>query len=100
MPFTIVRYRPLEERRDENQGLVEAVFEQLAAEQPSGLRYATFRLADGTFVHIADVEGENPLPTLSAFRAFTGAIRERCAPGEGPDAQPATLVGSYRLLDE
>lgn len=99
MSYTIVRYRPAEDRREENQRLVAAVFEQLAEVRPPGLRYATFRLADGTFVHVADVEGENPLPGLSAFVAFTRELRDRCAPGEGPSPQAATLVGSYGLLE-
>ena len=70
-----------------------------AETDPGGLRYATFRLADGTFVHIADVEGdENPLAANSAFAAFQENIAERCEEGHGPNPQPATLVGSYRLI--
>ena len=99
MSTIVVRYRPASDRADENQALVEAVFAELAEAQPDGLRYATFRLDDGTFVHIADVEGdENPLAANAAFAEFQREIGERCAGGEGPNAQPATVVGSYRLL--
>lgn len=99
MSTVVVRYRPEPDRADENQGLVEAVFAELAAENPDGLRYATFRLADGTFVHIADVEGdENPLGSSQAFAAFQEGIVDRCADGEGPNPQPATLVGNFRLI--
>jgi len=99
MSTIVVRYRPTPERADENQALVEAVFAELAESQPDGLRYATFRLDDGTFVHIADVEGDvNPLASSAAFAEFQREIGERCAPGDGPNPQPATLVGSYRLL--
>ncbi len=95
----VVRYRPQPEAADENQRLVEAVFAELAATDPGGLRYATFRLADGTFVHIADVEGEdNPLAATAAFGEFQAGIAERCVPGETPNAQPAELVGSYRMF--
>lgn len=99
MSTVVVRYRPKADQADRNQELVEAVFEELAATDPGGLRYATFRLGDGTFVHIADIEGdENPLAATAAFAAFQDGIGERCEEGEGPNPQPATLVGSYRLV--
>jgi hypothetical protein len=95
----VVRYRPKPDQADHNQDLVEAVFAELAATDPGGLRYATFRLGDGTFVHIADIESEeNPLSTSAAFAAFQANIADRCEEGDGPEAQPATLVGSYRLI--
>lgn len=100
MSTVVVRYRPVADQADHNQELVEAVFADLAATQPDGLGYATFRLDDGTFVHIADVRGEtNPLTESAAFAAFTADIADRCEPGEAPNAQPATLVGNFRLLD-
>lgn len=96
MSITVVRYRPQDGRADENQGLIEAVFAELAETQPAGLRYISFRLDDGTFVHIADVEGDtNPLVATDAFGRFTAEIGERCVPGETPNAQPASVVGSY-----
>jgi hypothetical protein len=99
MSTFVVRYRPKADRADENQGLVEAVFAELAAADPGGLRYATFRLADGTFVHVADVEADpNPLLTTTAFAVFQDGLIERCEEGQGPDPQQATLVGSYRLF--
>ena len=99
MPSVVVRYRPKPDRADENQRLVEAVFEELAAADPGGVRYATLRLADGTFVHIADVESDpNPLSGIAAFAEFQKDIGDRCMPGEEPDPQPATVVGSYRLF--
>ena len=99
MATVVVRYRPQADRADENQALVEAVFAELGAADPGGVRYATYRLADGTFVHIADVEADpNPLSDITAFAEFQNGIVERCEPGEAPDAQPATLVGSYRFF--
>lgn len=99
MRTVVVRYRPRPERADENQRLVEAVFAELAKTRPDGLRYATLRLADGTFVHIADLEGEpNPLADVAAFAAFQDGLAKRCETGAGPDPQPAEVVGSYRLL--
>lgn len=92
----VVRYRPRADRADENQQLVEAVFAELAETDPGGLRYATLRLADGTFVHIADVEGDtNPLASTAAFAEFQREIGDRCADGAGPNPQEAVVVGSY-----
>jgi hypothetical protein len=94
----VVRYQTKPEQADENQRLVEAVFAKLAATNPGGLSYATIRLADGTFLHIADVEGDaNPLNELAEFAAFLDGINERCEPGQTPNPQPATVVGSYRF---
>lgn len=99
MSTIVVRYRPKPEHADHNQELVEDVFAELAATDPGGLRYATFRLGDGTFVHIAEIDGDdNPLSTNAAFAAFQANIADRCEEGDGPDPQPATLVGSYRLI--
>ena len=95
----VVRYRTTEDRAEENSRLVEAVFAELAAEAPDGLRYITLRLADGvSFVHVALVEGdENPLTRSAAFAEFQRAIAERCA--ELPVASEATVVGHYRFAD-
>ncbi len=99
MGTVVVRYRTKPESADENAHLVEAVFAELAAADPGGVRYATFRLEDNTFVHIADVESDpNPLGSIAAFAEFQKNIGDRCEPGEGPNPQAATLVGSYRLL--
>lgn len=95
MSTIVVRYRTKPEHADENQRLVEAVYAGLAERSPDGFAYATFRLEDGTFVHIADMDGESPLGEIEAFTAFQAGLGERCE--EGPDPQPATLVGSYRV---
>ena len=92
----VVRYRPKPDRAHENQRLVEAVFAELSATDPGGIRYATLRLADGTFVHVADIEGDtNPLAATAAFAEFQTEIADRCEVGEGPNPQDATVVGSY-----
>ena len=101
MSTVVVRYRPKPEHADANQQLVEAVFAELADSDPGGVRYATFRLADGTFVHIAEVEQDpNPLGSIAAFAEFQRELGDRCAPGDGPNPQPAELIGNYRLMAE
>jgi quinol monooxygenase YgiN len=93
----IIRYQTRPEAAEENQRLVEKVFAELTAEDPGGLRYATFRLADGiTFVHVVVHEGDaDPLSTSAAFAAFQEGVGDRVA--APPEAQDATLVGSYRF---
>jgi hypothetical protein len=91
----VVRYRTKPEQAEANAELVRAVFAELAAGQPAGLRYATYRLDDGvTFLHVATIEGEaNPLLSSAAFGRFQQGIADRCE--EGPIAMDATAVGSY-----
>ncbi len=93
MNTIIVRYKCKPDRANENQQFVEDVFAELAASDPSGLRYATFRLADNTFVHIAETGDDNPLAQTEAFTRFQQGLSERCE--EGPNPQPANLVGAY-----
>ena len=97
MKWTLVRYRAKPERADENQRLSAAVFDELAAKTPAGLRYAVFRLPDDTFVNIAALDdGGTPLSSFESFKAFQQDIRERCA--EGPLPMEPQLVGNYGML--
>ena len=79
MGTNVVRYRTRPERADENQSLIEAVFAELDADRPEGLRYASFRLADGvSFVHVATVDtadDSNPLTATPAFGRFLDGHR-------------------------
>ena len=95
MKTIVVSYRPKPERAEENQRLVEAVYAELEQSRPAGFRYRTVRLDDGRFVHTAEIEGENPLPSSPAFAAFQAGIDDRCEPGQCPSAVGATPVGSY-----
>ena len=93
----VVRYRTKPEHAEANAELVRGVFDELAADGPAGLRYATYRLEDGvTFVHIATIEAEvNPLVSSAAFSRFQQGVADRCE--EGPIAMDATVIGSYCL---
>jgi len=97
MPHVMVKYRVHPDRAAENEELVRAVYDELAAAQPDGLHYATFKLPDGvTFVHFAQHDEPNPLPQVAAFQRFQAGIRERCE--EPPAVTELQEVGSYRLL--
>lgn len=90
----VVQYTVRPDAVEENLELVRAVYDELAAQRPDGLRYSTMQIDETTFVHVAIVEGDtNPLEQVAAFKAFTADIDARCV--AGPDPHPATLVGSY-----
>lgn len=100
MKPTLVRYRTRPESAEENQRLIEKVFEELREMAPPGLRYISLRLADGAFVHLAIMDSgdaSSPLPKLEAFRAFQSGIRDRCI--EPPQVQEATIIGHYRMFE-
>jgi len=98
MKAIVVRYQAKPDRADENQRLVEAVFDDLAARRPKGFSYNVFRLEDGvSFVHVVveeDVEAPDSLQAVPAFQAFVAGIADRC--DVAPVAMGATIVGSYR----
>ena len=97
MKRVMVRYKVKTGRAAENERYIESVFEQLQRDRPPGLRYATFKLADGvSFIHIASHEaadGSDPLRDLPAFKAFTATIKDRCE--DPPAVVELTEVGSY-----
>src|SRR5712691_601959 len=95
---SLIRYKP--ESADENQRLIEKVYEELAARDPGGIRYATLRLEDGvSFIHIFMTDSDdtpNALGGIAAFAEFQREPPQRCV--DLPVAQAATVIGSYRLL--
>jgi hypothetical protein len=100
MKRTLVRYKTKPEKADENERLIEKVFQELHAKSPEGMRYLALRLGDGTFVHlkVGTGEGVDPIHGLAAFRSFRSGIRERCV--GPPEAGDAIILGNYRMLDE
>jgi hypothetical protein len=97
----MVSYTLKPDRVAENERLARAVYEALAETRPAGLRYATFRLADGvSFVHIVAHEeagGANALTALPAFQAFAAGVKDRCiAP---PVRVELNEIGSYGFFD-
>jgi quinol monooxygenase YgiN len=94
MKTIMVRYKTSPTHADANETLVRAVFEELRARAPGGIRYASYR--DGTtFVHIATLEtpDENPLATLPSFKAFQKELKDRCV--EAPVVSELSPVGAY-----
>ena len=100
MRRTVIRYKAKPDMADRNAELVAAVFAELKALKPEGLRYMSMRLEDDTFIHVVETadDGASPLPKLAAFAEFQSGIRERCA--EPPVPKGATVVGNYRMLEQ
>ena len=101
MRRTVIRYRTKPDMADRNAELVAAVFAELKAAQPEGLRYMSLRLEDDTFIHVVEIaaeDGSSALPKLATFHAFQNGIRERCV--EPPLPKGAAIVGNYRMLEE
>ena len=98
MKATVVRHQAKVDRADENQALIEAVFDDLEERQPEGFTYKAFRLEDGvTFVHVVvehDVDSPDSLQAVPAFQAFVADIADRC--DVPPLAMGASIVGGYR----
>ena len=101
MTRRLIRYRTRPETSDTNAALISAVFAELEAAKPDGLRYLSLRLDDDTFIHVVETtadDGASALTKLPAFQAFQSGVRERCA--EPPQVRQATVVGNYRMLRE
>ena len=100
MKRTVVRYRTKPETAQENDRLIQAVFQELRAKSPDGVRYLALRLSDGSFIHFSTVDSDcaNPIPQLEAFRSFQAGVKERCS--ESPQVSDAIIVGNYRMLGE
>jgi hypothetical protein len=80
--------------RDPIRGQRELGHDQLTELGPDGFGYATFRLEGGrTFVHVAEWDGECPLPDAPAFRESRAGLGDRCE--WGPEVSDAELVGRF-----
>ncbi len=94
----LIRYKAKPGRADENQRLIEAVFQELRETKPDGVRYMVLRMADDSFAHFVELEATaNPLLGLQSFRKFSGTAGERAI--EPPVASEARVIGDYRMLE-
>ena len=100
MKRTLIRYRTKPDMADKNAELIAAVFAELKAAKPEGIRYLSLRLEDDMFIHVVETtgdEGSSGLTRLPAFQAFQSGVRERCA--EPPLVRTIAVVGNYRMLE-
>jgi hypothetical protein len=96
MRHILVRYRTKPDKIQENADLIAAVFRELREKAPKDVRYLAVHLADGTFMHLVESEGDaSAITSLEAFRKFQAGIPDRCV--EMPKLEELTVVGSYRM---
>jgi hypothetical protein len=97
MKTVLVRYKTSDDKANENEALIRAVFDELRAARLAGIRYACYKLQDGvSFVHLATIDtpdGSNPLPNLDSFKRFQQNLRARCI--EVPVAVDLSPVDAY-----
>ena len=91
---TVVRYRVHPGEADRNAALVQAVFSELHELAPAGLAYTSYRLEDGTFVHVVEEDSPGRLREVAAFRTFREHLDARCE--EPLVRRSAERIGSYR----
>ena len=99
MKRTLIRYKTKPDMADKNAELIAAVFAELKAAKPEGIRYLSLRLEDDTFIHLVETRpmtAASALTKLAAFQAFQSGVRDRCA--EPPLVRGVTIVGNYRML--
>ena len=95
MALTLVQYRVKPAMIEENQRLIEAVFAELAARKPEGVKYASLHLGEGLFCHLVDGD-TTALQALEAFKAFQYNFEARReAP---PQRNAAIMIGNHRML--
>jgi uncharacterized protein (TIGR02246 family) len=104
MTRVIVRYTVKPGQEGVNEKPVPVVYDELHQTQPTGLRYATFRLDDGrTFAHVAvdeTLHQRNPLLEVAAFRRFTDGIAGRCEiPRRPPRRARSAAIASRAWAD-
>jgi hypothetical protein len=59
MKRTLIRYKTKPDMADRNAELIAAVFAELKATNPEGLRYLSLRLDDDSFVHLVESESDS-----------------------------------------
>lgn len=97
MRTVMVRYKTKDAYAATNEGMIHAVFDELRARTPGGIRYTTYRLADGaTFIHLAAIEGDSPLAGLASFKAFQERLAGNCV--EPPLLVELSTVDGYASL--
>jgi len=97
MKRTVIRYKTKPDMADRNAELVAAVFAELKAARPEGLRYLSLRLEDDTFIHFVETAAEDRESGLAAQGA---AVRDQSV-GKRPGIAQALahLDGTFRVRD-
>jgi len=94
----MIRYTVKRDQLERELELLRAVYDELDATQPDGLRYASFQLEDEvSFVEFAETDGPGRFSELKAFRTYRATLDERC--DEPPVVTELHEVGSFPGAD-
>ena len=75
----MIRYKIKREHLHQELELLRAVYDELEATQPGGVRYASVQLDDGvSSVEFAETDGPGRFSTLEAFQTYRTTLDERC----------------------
>lgn len=96
MPIMFLRTKVKPESADAAEAAVRDLFAALAEAEPEGVRYTSYKSADGvTYVVLLEIADgvENPLPQVPAFQEFQKNLGGWLA--EPPVPDQLTLAGHY-----
>jgi len=98
MALQILRVGVKPEHATDIEAAVTKVFAALGERQPDGLRYASLRVADDSYLIILEVADgtQNSLPSIPAFQEFQAGLRGWLS--GAPAIETASIVGSYRVF--
>lgn len=101
MKTTLITYHVKAAKVGEHEALIKAVFQQLNAEQPTGISYRVLNTGDNSFAHLVTFERETAhqnFTNMAAFRDFQADIKSRLeAP---PFVQESNEIGMYPFTRE
>ncbi|MGO9342714.1 MAG: hypothetical protein ACLP6E_09375 [Acidimicrobiales bacterium] len=93
----MIRYKLRADQIEGDITLLRAVYEELDATRPEGLRFATFALDDeGSFAALVEFDGlpgSAPHHRLASFQQYRSTLDQRCV--EPPVVTVLHEVGSY-----
>jgi len=97
MSATMIRAQVKPEREAEAEAAAQKMFAAIHEARPQGVKYASTRAGDDTFVVLLALEGaDNPLTAIPEFRDFQAALPQYLA--GPPVVEQLDVIGSYGLF--
>jgi len=97
MTATMIRAQVKDECVAEAEQAARTMFAAINEARPGGVKYASTRAGENTFIVLLALEGEeNPLAAIPEFRAFQAALPQYLA--GPPVVEQLDVLGSYDLF--
>ena len=97
MTATMIRAQVKDECVAEAEAAARTMFAAINEARPDGVKYASTRAGDNTFLVLIQLEGdENPLTAIPEFREFQAALPQYLA--GPPVVEQLDVLGSYGLF--